>query len=273
MDYDHFFTNPLMRQMAEDAGICTPRGRSGNHSLSPLDMQSYGLQNSLPPARLISVAAPQPVKPVKVLNVNAPQQHENRSLATVHISVRDAVTPGRTAALATNQRLILIVEWQTGNAGGMAFVDGTNGTMFTMSAAQVVNVKATFLSNRADSVTGEPTPLTLGQDKFIEASAQWGSTTFQPAYMSGPILNLTGLVESVKLPIPPQAARAVMFTDAPGTTFTLNMYDASGTILLYSTDFNRQEEGRKIPVVAGAETYSLEASANCNALAVFELWL
>lgn len=263
MSDDEFFSSPILRGLANELGIGpTPR--------SQIQDPRMGGQNSLPPATVLAVTPPQTVKRVKVLEVNAPLDCVNRGMATVHISARDASTR---IVTGTNQRLVGTVEWQTGNAGGSAPVDLTQGGVFSVAGAQVVRVYATLESNELDTESGQLVPLIPGQDKLLEGCVQWGSSTFQPAYYSTPLVTIGG-GPSLLLPVPPQARRILAWSNTAGTTLTAMMRDASGTVPIYSADFQRTTAGANgTPIVNGAETLTLTSNVPCKAFAVFELWL
>jgi hypothetical protein len=256
----------------EEAGLTRPaRTRFGNRQ--PRSIESYGLHDSGAPATLFAVAPPQQIQRVKVMTVALPMDTKNAGLATVHVSVSDA--SDRVLTSPTNQRVILDVEWETGRGGGGAQIDATQGAVWTMAGGHVVNVYATLLANEADPATGELLPLVPGQDKVLEGAVQWGSTTFQAAYMTSPRLAFVRAGKSaIGLPIPPQAARLQLVSDSAGVTLTADLANADGTDVIYSADFNRLSgNANKVPVVAGAETLFIEASAACKALAIWELWL
>lgn len=235
-----------------------------------------GLRNSGAPQTLLAVSAPVAAQRVDLLKgVGAPQVVENMGCATVHVSVKDGASH---APFATppNQRIRLAVDWQTGRGGGSAFIDATQGTMFTMNGATVVNVSATLVSNLLDEGTGLPVPLIGGNDKILEASVQWGTATFQPAYEIVRIPVGVGF-GVVPLAIPRQARKVTVYTDTPGTTVTLGFGPAGGFGTgagIYSSDFTRATpDDAAVPVVAGAETFAMSSTVPCIAVAVFELWL
>lgn len=273
---DFGITDPALCEIAEALGLAesfdmpTARTRFGNPQ--PRNIESYGLHDSGTPVDLKAVAPPREIQRVKVMTIALPMDLKNAGIATVQLSVVDA--SDHLLTVPTNQRVICDLEWQTGRGGGGAQIDATRGHVFSMVGGHVVNVYATLLSNRMDPVTGDLVPLVPGQDKHIEGVVQWGSTTFQPAYMSSPRIALTAATPSIPILIPPQAARLVVFNDTPLAVVTAELANADGTDVLYSADFNRTAGGaNKVPVVAGAETLILTPTIGCTALAMWELWL
>jgi len=277
MSVDHDdLTDPLLCEIAEQLGLAesfdlpTPRTRFGNPQ--PRHIESYGLHDSGAPETLLAVAPPQLIKRVKVMTIALPMDTKNAGIATVQLSVIDA--SARVLPAPTNQRVICDLEWQTGRGGGGAQIDATRGHVFSMVGGHVVNVYATLLSNRVNPATGALVPLVPGQDKHIECVVQWGSTTFQPAYMSSPLIAVTRGINTIPLPIPPQARALVCFSSTAAAVLTAKLANADGTAILYEADFARTTGGaNKVPVVAGAETLLLDTTVDTSALAVWELWL
>jgi hypothetical protein len=246
----------ILRQMMRAAGFNEEAGWS----------QNIGLRNSHTPVDLLAVAPPKKIIPVEVLKgIGLPQGEENLGPATVHVAVRDASSRALGRSVP-NQRIVLSVDWETGRAGGEADVDITHGAVFTMNANVVINAKATFVSNMLDR-EGLPVALVPGQDKHIEATVQWGGATFQPAYYPVGGIPLVGATPSVALPIPKQARNVMVFNDTPGVSVSLDFVEVP-----YGNLFPRGSI-QPMPVVAGADTFKLTSSGNCNAIAIFELWL
>lgn len=257
------FRDPLLHKIACDLGLA-PEAQS---------IYGIGLRNSGNQVRLIATG-PGSDRPVDVLKGVGPgkQEVENLGIACVHVAVRDA-NDRSPFGTAPNQRILLKVDWATGRAGGSAFVDATQGARFSMNGALVVNVQASFVSNALDA-SGIPVAQQFGNDKLIEGSIQWGSDTFQPAYYPVGTIPLAANADSVALPIPAQARRVTVYTDTAAVSTTLKLCPAGGGAPIYSSLFTRDNSaGASTPIVAGAETFILNATGICKALAVFELWL
>lgn len=257
------FRDPLLGRIARELGYNTEAG----------SVYGIGLRNSGNAQILIAQTAPVRVQAVDLLKgVGLPQEVENMGCATVHVSaVTDKVRAPYIAG-TPNQRIQLAVDWQTGRGGGSALVDASQGSMFTLNGATVVNVKATFVSNALDA-EGAPVALVGGDDKRLEASVQWGTATFQPAYFPVGSIGLGMATPSVALPVPRQARKVSVFSDTPGATVAIDFGGAGGG-RFYGAEFTRQNAtGASAPVADGAETFTLTANVACVALAIFELWL
>ncbi len=257
--------DPLLNRIARELGYNPEAG-------SPIGI---GIRNSGNAQTLIAQTFPgPPPQAVDLLKgVGLPQEVENMGCATVHVAVKDGRSRAPFIAGTPNQRIQLFVDWQTGRGGGSALVDATQGAMFTMNGATVVNVRATFVANALDAGTGLPVALVGGNDKTLEASIQWGTATFQPAFFPVGSIALLEATPSIALPVPRQARKVSVFSNTTGSTVAIDFGGAGGG-RFYGAEFTRQNAtGASAPVVDGAETFTLTSNIACVALAVFELWL
>lgn len=209
----------------------------------------------------------------EILNAVRDQCLLNVGVALVHISVHD-VLPLRALdqEIASNQKVVIAVKWETGRSGGEVLLDLGTGIQFSVVGAHVVNAQAML-------VPFDPTrPFKEGQAKSIEAVVQWGASAVVPAYMTSSRLALAATVDSNYIPIPAQARRLQVVSDNITATIQAQFQpDDNGegpTTTLYTTTFGANNGSDNMtPIVGGATGVILQSSADCNATVIFELFI
>lgn len=258
-----------LRCMAERSGIPLPEmphnypGRFGDDgSQDPLELGALNSGGATLPAAENSK--------VPILNIGLPQAKQNMGLACVHISVSDA--DNSTPAAGPNCRVLCDIVWGGPKGGGSATIDATQGSKFSVGGATAINITARMVK-QSGAVAFAP-----GRPKKVEAVVQWSTgIPARPAYMTSEALLLAKGVESARMSIPSQASAVRVFNDG-GFTVTLKLYprtDAVATFRqVYQSDFTTVAGAiASVPIVAGAEEFTLTSASAPIAFAAFDLWL
>jgi len=281
----------VLRYLALGSGIQIPPYEPAYYpnrfGLQDDDPLQQGVKNSGPRVTCVLGALPQQALACKAFS----QQENNPGLASVHFAVTDA-NPTFTPAAEPTQRLIAFMEWQTGNGGGEALVDITQGSMFTIAGAHSVTAKVQLVSTESTGAATPNTPdntfkngagaSTVGRSKTVSACVQWGSTISRPAFMTGLRIAAKNGVPTGRQVVPAQASRMILLNDLAGAVNIEVDFWRTDTAFVgvrpsYAAFFNNiaatPTNAFWVPVVDGTEAISVLVSADANVLPIYELWL
>lgn len=187
-------------------------------------------------------------------------------LCTLHVSVRDPdlPSPPLDPALVSNGKLVLDVDYRSGQAGGLVTVDVPAGGMLTLGAADVVSVSARFEATIAGA------PLVIPGAQRVDVSAHWStSKSGIPALYTSP-----GVPNGTFVAVPRQArSLTVLAPTLAGLPTSADFATApnAGSVI-YQVAPGAFLGSQAVPVTAGARFVRFAGAAGV-VFPVFQLWV
>jgi len=149
--------------------------------------------------------------PVTILNLTDGQfvKQGDNGLASIHVSI-DVGEPNDIGEQVPNNVLRLLVYWQSGNAGGVAPIDATRGSMIVVGGDNVVRIEAYMES----VISGAP--LVIYAPVTVQANVHWeGSVNPKSAMYAPPFVTLVAATPSDWISIPNQAESMITLSPEP----------------------------------------------------------
>lgn len=276
----YYEDDPLLGGFSDDITDELLEGQRGRGArfLDPLDTRSSGRVTFTADECSAIQNGTGETGPFKQL-LSAQRPPHERGLASVYVSeTRDpGANPAGSDGADGIRNIVPEVEvtWSDGFAGGLAFVDITQGKTFTVPGVQSIALRVRFRSG----VSGDDLSFNGVRDYTYEAVVQWHSSISpKPAYWTSPRIALTAGVFSANgsLLVPKYATSFIVLPTEPLAIITARLKRGFGTGAAPNEGtvcIIRDAFANSVPVVAGANYLDLQSNIDCNATVVWEIGL